>query len=149
MARFILFSHGRASKGLSPGLRRLTCDQETGDYAARRCSVGILDMWARAIRLRVQPPVSGTWDLQNFRADSHQAGFSPSAALECPRQRCALRIFIGERDETPGQSFATLAALLLDASAVVQCGAECFPWVDDPLAFAKLARHSRFPLVLS
>jgi hypothetical protein len=44
-----------------------------------RCSIGTLDMWARAraIRLRMQRPISDTWDLQNFRADSHQAGVQP------------------------------------------------------------------------
>jgi pimeloyl-ACP methyl ester carboxylesterase len=50
-----------------------------------------------------------------------------------------VRILIGELDMAPGPELAAnLAGLFHDASVVVQPNAGHFPWVDDPLTFAKL-----------
>ena len=107
------------------------------------------------LRQSMSPLLYGAWSdraRQHAATDTEQRSVDAARAFwgednDSSATRTALarvtapvRILIGELDMAPGpQLAANLAALFCDASVAVQPDAGHFPWVDDPLTFAKLA----------
>jgi proline iminopeptidase len=126
-------------------------------FAAAKQALDDIDAHGFTPQLRqaMSPLLYGAWSdsaRQHAATDTEQRNVEAARAFRehdtdssatrtaLARLTAPVRIVIGELDMAPGPELAAnLAALFGDASVVVQPDAGHFPWVDDPLTFAKLA----------